>query len=163
MPGPRGRTLVRLYVVGHDHGRVCECVADHRPTPAELNLHHVHPLGWGGPDDRRDWRIGGNGAWTCPTIHVCTHELLRLYVVHAGPPPYAVLVEHRLLNRYCRALAAEGWRREVAQLQAAQVHTVVYTPTAGLVGPRTTRTRTVKPLLATGDEPVVLTVANLAA
>lgn len=151
--------------MGHDHDQVCECVADHRPAPAELNLHHVWPLGWGGPDDRKDWRRGGNGAWACPTLHVNVHELLRLYVTHAGPPPYAVLVEHRLLNRYGRLLAAEGWRREVESLRTANVVTVVYDAHARADTPRLdrTRTRVVKPLIADTGEVIVVQVADLIA
>lgn len=87
--------------MGHDHGRTCVCVADHRPRPAELNRHHIVPLYAGGPD------VETNIAWVCPTTHVSTHELLREWERHDGEPPWAV---RRSFNPFTRALAERGWR-----------------------------------------------------
>lgn len=85
--------------MGHDHGRVCLCVADHRPRPDELHAHHVWPLSEGGPDD-------GELLFLCPTQHVNVHELWRLYKRHAGPAPWPLM---RTYSQYCRDVVARGW------------------------------------------------------
>jgi hypothetical protein len=94
-------------LAGHDGGRHCQCVAEHRPAPLELNRHHILPLEHGGPD------VAGNIAWLCPTAHVNVHELLRLIIARGGRLPWAEALElyPQQLNRYAYALAHEGWTR----------------------------------------------------
>lgn len=86
--------------MSHDAAGVCECVADHRPTPAELHVHHVLPLSWGGGD------TAANRVWLCPTAHVNVHELLAAYRRSYGVVPWDV---RRRFSAYVRALAARGW------------------------------------------------------
>ncbi len=86
--------------MGHDHGRRCPCVADHRPVVNELNRHHIVPLYAGGPD------VEANVAWICPTAHVSVHELLRAWDAHDGEPPWSVRAR---FNRHVRVLAEQGW------------------------------------------------------
>lgn len=86
--------------MAHDHGRVCVCVADHRPRPDELHLHHIVPLYAGGPD------ADANIVATCPTMHTNVHELLRAWERHSGEPPWSV---RRNYSAYCRDLAEQGW------------------------------------------------------
>ena len=86
--------------MSHDDGRVCECVADHRPRYDELNRHHVVPLYAGGPDTAE------NVVWICPNAHTSVHELLRAWTRHAGEPPWAL---RRTFSPFIRALAERGW------------------------------------------------------
>ncbi len=80
----------------------CLCVGDHSPKPLDIEVHHIWPIGQGGPDVR------GNRIPLCPTAHSSVHWLLREYKRHNGTPPWD---DRRRLNPYLRYLAAEGWRR----------------------------------------------------
>lgn len=90
----------------HDAGARCECVAEHRPEPDELEIHHVVPLGMGGPD------VASNRVWTCPTTHANVHVLLRAWCKVKGEPPWET---RRRFSPYVRALAERGYRGWMAQ------------------------------------------------
>ncbi len=94
--------------MSHDLGQTCLCQADHRPTPLELEAHHIWPKGMGGPD------MESNRVWVCPTTHTNTHEILR-HFMRAGPLTWGeVLAMYDVpVSRYAYALAAEGYRRWV--------------------------------------------------
>lgn len=86
--------------MSHDAAGLCSCVATHVPRPAELHIHHVVPLSWGGPD------IATNETWLCPTAHVNVHELLAAYKRANGLPAWEV---RRRFSAFTRALAERGW------------------------------------------------------
>ena len=86
--------------MGHDDGRICDCVRDHVPNPHELHRHHVWPLALGGPD--AEWNL----VWLCPTAHVNTHELLREWFRLGGEPPWTV---RQSFGVHVRALAKRGY------------------------------------------------------
>lgn len=92
--------------MSHDTGRVCLCVAEHRPAPLELHLHHIWPLGLGGPDTPE------NVVALCPTTHANTHELFRL-LARDGSLTWARALElyDVPVSRYAFAVAHEGYRR----------------------------------------------------
>jgi len=79
----------------------CEVHKYHRPTPAETEEHHVHPLEWGGADTPR------NVVQVCPTGHVNIHSLLDAYVEHDGDPPWEVLRDYGAEER---TIAEKGYR-----------------------------------------------------
>ncbi len=97
--------------MAHDAGKVCKCSSDHKPGVLENVIHHVWPMGDGGPDDPL------NEVYVCPTTHYNVHELYRtmkkfskeisLYQFSAA---YDVPV-----SRYARDLAALGFRRFMAK------------------------------------------------
>lgn len=78
----------------------CACVTKHRPVNAEPDLHHVHPLSWGGPDTK------ANIVAVCPNQHRLVHQLLREYRKAGGVPAYFV---RRRYSGFTRTLAARGW------------------------------------------------------
>ena len=63
----------------------CQVHNKHIPNPHLNERHHVWPLGEGGPD------IPENIVVVCPTGHFNIHALLKLFKLHAGPPPYTEL------------------------------------------------------------------------
>lgn len=77
-----------MTVVEHHRGEnVCELHgADytHRPGHADIDGHHVWPLGMGGPD------VPANLVKACQTGHANVHRLLALYLKGGGEVPYAV-------------------------------------------------------------------------
>jgi hypothetical protein len=83
----------------------CPCVASHSPQPVDVEIHHVLPTGWGGPD------TADNRIPLCPTAHSSVHWLLAAYRRHEGTPPWEI---RRRLGPYLRGVAAEGWERWVA-------------------------------------------------
>lgn len=92
--------------MGHDYGRTCQCMAEHRPAPLELNAHHIWPLGMGGPD------VDSNVAWLCPTAHANVHELLRLLMRDGSLTWRQALDLYPVpVSRYAFDLAHEGFRR----------------------------------------------------
>lgn len=96
--------------MSHDEGRVCACVAEHRPSPLELNLHHILPLGMGGLD------VPSNTVWLCPTGHGSVHEILREICRRGGSLSWgeATALWDRPVSRYAFALAHEGYARFLA-------------------------------------------------
>lgn len=95
-----------VKTVSHDEGLRCECVADHRPRPDELHIHHTWPLAHGGPE------VEGNEIPLCPTQHVSVHEYLRALIRMSGVVPWEV---RRNYSPYCRRIAEQGYRRIIAQ------------------------------------------------
>lgn len=85
----------------------CNCVAGHRPPPAELHAHHVLPLGEGGPDVRE------NLVWLCPTTHASVHKLWRLMVKHHGNPSAE---QRQEFTRYVRKIVDTGWAQRPSDL-----------------------------------------------
>lgn len=94
--------------MSHDRDLVCKCVYEHRPTPLELNVHHILPQYLGGPD------VALNRIALCPTTHANVHEILRL-LLRDGPLTYGEVdaANERPVSRYAYALAVEGYRRWV--------------------------------------------------
>jgi hypothetical protein len=85
-----------------------ECLVhpSHTPRPHINEIHHIWPLGKGGPD------VPGNKVVVCATGHNNIHDLLRQFEVHHGEVPYAVL------RRYAheeRRLAQLGYERSQRQ------------------------------------------------
>lgn len=78
----------------------CACVADHAPEPIDVEIHHVVPLAWGGPDS------AANRVNLCGNAHNNVHAFLRAYQRAGGTPPWDV---RRRFSPYIRALAARGW------------------------------------------------------
>jgi HNH endonuclease len=99
--------------MAHDEGRVCRCVAVHRPQPLELERHHVLPIYLGGPD------VEDNVAWICPNTHMNVHEILRRFM-RDGPLDWGEALKiWPGLNRYAFALAHRGyneWRSSTTML-----------------------------------------------
>ncbi len=92
--------------MSHDEGQACLCVADHRPPPLELNIHHIVPIFLGGGD------VASNKIILCPSTHVSVHEILRL-LLRDGMLTYGEVdaVNDRTVPRYAYALAVEGYQR----------------------------------------------------
>ncbi len=82
--------------------RACEVHTQHYPRPHENHLHHVWPLGMGGPD------IPENIVVVCPTGHSNIHVLLRQWIANRGAPPPAA---QRPFGLEERKLARLGWER----------------------------------------------------
>lgn len=98
--------------MSHDEGWQCHCVTEHRPAPLELERHHIHPLGLGGPD------VVQNVAWVCPTTHTNVHELLRWFINESRVVPWRDVTDRyeQAVSRYAYDLAKEGYQRYVAAL-----------------------------------------------
>ncbi len=73
----------------------------HKPEPHLTHIHHIWPLGDGGPD------VEANTVVICPTGHYNVHALLDLYRLHRGKPPH---VEVRRFGYGERDLAETAWR-----------------------------------------------------
>lgn len=84
----------------------CVLHRHHSPHLERTHVHHIFPLGWGGPD------TADNEAPCCPTGHDSIHILLEAYRRHDGEPPWEVRKEFGPAER---AMAAEGWRRSRAE------------------------------------------------
>lgn len=91
--------------MSHDEGLVCPCVAEHRPAPLELNLHHIWPLYLGGPD------TAANKTPVCPTTHVNVHELLRVFLSPVGILTFSECSAAwpQPVSRYAYKLAMQGY------------------------------------------------------
>lgn len=90
--------------MSHDPGKICLCVADHRPPPLELNSHHIIPLYLGGPD------VPTNRIWLCPNAHANVHEVLRL-LLRDGFLAYGEVdrLNDRTVSHYAYRLALDGY------------------------------------------------------
>lgn len=78
----------------------CACVTAHSPVPVDVEVHHVLPLSWGGPD------TAANRTPICPTAHSSVHWLLRAYQRAGGTPSWEV---RRRVSPFVRSLAQRGW------------------------------------------------------
>lgn len=88
----------------HDGGRICLCMATHRPAPLELVKHRLLPGEHGGT------YAEDNVVWLCPTTHVNVHELLRFFVdLGFTPSFYEVTALYEApVSRYAYQIAAKG-------------------------------------------------------
>lgn len=84
--------------------RPCSLHRYHSPRPAYSQLHHIWPLGLGGPEK------ASNRIPVCGTGHNNIHQLLNFYVDFKGTPPWPI---RREFGPGEREIAAEGWRRFV--------------------------------------------------
>jgi hypothetical protein len=71
----------------------CQVHKTHIPEPHVNHIHHVFPLGEGGPD------ISDNKIVVCPTGHYSIHDLLREYKLYQGKVPYSVMRSYSLGER----------------------------------------------------------------
>lgn len=96
--------------MSHDEGMVCLCRSVHSPHPLELEVHHIWPLGMGGPD------VAANKIPVCPTTHTNTHELLRIFM-RVGPLTWGEVgaMYDVPVSRYAFDLAHLGYRRVMAK------------------------------------------------
>jgi len=78
----------------------CSVHGFHSPRPNDMDVHHVVPKSWGGPD------VAANRIQVCQTGHHNVHELLAAYLRAGGKPSWLVL---RRYGPGERAVAAEGW------------------------------------------------------
>ncbi len=97
--------------MAHDDGAACLCVSEHRPQPLEYVIHHIEPVGMGGPDAPE------NRVWLCDNAHRNVHELLRAMLREDRLIPLSVFsaAYDVPVSRYAHELAAEGYRRVVAR------------------------------------------------
>lgn len=82
--------------------KVCAVHTVHRPRVADIDVHHIWPVGMGGPD------VPANRVVICPTGHRNIHELLREYVRLRGAVPWEL---RRGFSPEERRLAQLGWDR----------------------------------------------------
>jgi hypothetical protein len=80
----------------------CQVHANHTPQSHINEVHHVWPLGDGGPN------IPANKVTVCATGHNNIHDLLNKYRQAAGDPGWETL---RHYTRQERVYAALGWQR----------------------------------------------------
>ena len=74
----------------------CRCVAQHAPAPPYAHLHHIWPLGLGGPDVR------DNLVPLCPSGHDRVHWAMHRFDRAGKVIPLQ-------MNRYLWQLAVTGW------------------------------------------------------
>lgn len=74
----------------------------HRPPSLVNQIHHIWPLGAGGPD------TPDNRVVICATGHCNVHNLIREFFVYQGAVPHSVL---KLYHHQERDLARLGFRR----------------------------------------------------
>jgi hypothetical protein len=67
----------------------CHVHGSHRPAPLLLHVHHVQPLGMGGPD------VETNKVTVCPTGHFNIHTVLAA-LVFGHPVPKSTQNERHL-------------------------------------------------------------------
>ncbi len=80
----------------------CRVHTKHVPNPHSVDRHHVWPTADGGPD------IPENIVVVCPTGHRNIHDLLNLFKLFRGKPPY---IELRKFAFEERTLAELGYSR----------------------------------------------------
>lgn len=84
----------------------CQVHNKHTPASHVNDVHHVWPLGEGGPD------IAANRVVVCATGHHNIHKLISLFKVHHGNVPYTEL---RTFAFEERNLAQLGYERITRQ------------------------------------------------
>lgn len=99
---PTGRYGVRM-------GMRCQ-VHKHR-SMVPLEVHHIWPLGDGGPD------VAANKITVCANAHYSTHALLDLYRKTDGQVAWEI---RREFGTKIRALALQGWIRMKEAAEDAQ-------------------------------------------
>lgn len=95
--------------MGHDSGQVCRCSVNHQPAPLELVIHHVWPMGDGGPDDP------ANEEFICPTTHYNVHELYRAMKREGREISHYEFTQRYSapVSRFAHAMALLGYQRFV--------------------------------------------------
>ena len=83
----------------------CRCVKWHRPKVRIIDVHHIQPLSWDGPD------TPDNKVTICPNTHRLVHELLDRYKRRSG---ILFADDVRPFPRFVRELAWQGWTRYLA-------------------------------------------------
>lgn len=78
--------------------RPCVCVKNHSPKVNRTALHHIWPMGMGGPDHKT------NIVPLCPTTHSEVHLILEAFA-----RADAVVPRKRVWGEYAYALAVRGW------------------------------------------------------
>lgn len=84
----------------------CELHSRHIPEPHHNHVHHVWPLGRGGP------AIAENRIVVCPTGHANIHQLLIEYFTFRGQVPFFILRTFAFAEREYAKLAYERITRK---------------------------------------------------
>lgn len=93
----------------------CPCVTDHNPNAVQLHVHHIWPLGLGGPDEP------ANEMVVCPTTHAKVHRLIREAVrdgVAVTDLPWSI---RQAMGRFAVDLAQDGWAQWQERTEAGLV------------------------------------------
>lgn len=107
----------------------CEVHLEHRPRidraggKFTVEKHHIHPLGFDGPDTPDNW------IYICPTGHTAVHELLRIWVKTEAKPPWEIARYYHPAERH---LAEEGFVRIKAAGLVAYAQVVLRAEAAAL-------------------------------
>jgi hypothetical protein len=91
-----------VEVVHRTTAEPCSVHAAHKPTSHVNEIHHVWPLGQGGPN-RADNRVV-----VCGTGHNSIHQLIAEYLTMKGAVPYSLLKQYTMGERQ---LAKLGYDR----------------------------------------------------
>lgn len=103
-----GIEIPRTVNTWDDPAASCACVADHNPNAVQLHVHHIWPLGMGGPDDP------ANEVLVCPTTHAKIHRLLREAVKTSTPPVELPWAMRRSFGAYAVQIAQAGYEQATA-------------------------------------------------
>lgn len=74
-------------------GNHCELHKEHRPMPTETEVHHIWPLGMGGPDH------ADNKVKLCPTSHSTIHVFIRMLIKGTQMPQHGFTGERKLAQQ----------------------------------------------------------------
>lgn len=83
-------------------GNHCEIHKEHRPMPMETEVHHIWPLGMGGPDRAE------NKVKICPTSHSTIHVFIRHLAHGIALPPSGFHREKELAKQGFETWLAAG-------------------------------------------------------
>jgi hypothetical protein len=83
----------------------CQVHKIHMPRSHVNEVHHVWPLGMGGPD------VLGNTIVSCATGHNSMHKLLKEWVKADGDPGWAIRRNYTPLERLYAKTGFERWKR----------------------------------------------------
>ncbi len=95
-------TVLPQSVAPAQTAKPCEIHNKHIPPSHVNEIHHIWPLGRGGPN------VAGNRIVVCATGHNNIHRLLDEYLAHHGSPPWAFI---RTFSHEERRLAQLGYER----------------------------------------------------
>lgn len=84
----------------------CEIHKKHVPETHINHVHHIWPVGEGGPD------ITDNKVVVCPTGHYSIHDLLNQYKMLMGRVPYTILRRYSIEERKYAALGYDRITRK---------------------------------------------------
>lgn len=83
-------------------GRDCAVHVHRSLVPIEV--HHIHPLGMGGPD------VAANRVRVCANGHSSTHYALDLLRAYRGRPPWRLYVRYGWRVRRLARRGYDAWR-----------------------------------------------------